>query len=594
MNSPRSRIWSRFLRPATVALLACASLIGQAYAAANTWTGSAFTGNFGDAGNWAAALTGGDTLTFPIRPLASGATVSNLTNNSAISTFAGITFSAGAGNYTINTTGSTSFGTISGASATATARGGDYTFHSAYGGSGTTTLTLAFSAANYNIGDGNILVLHPSGGTTSTFGNAGNNKIVLTGAQAGFLRSRDFFDTDTTADFAFNDAGGFIRAPVYGSGTGDGGTTDVGFINDSTGAALTSTSHYLVTTSISNQGNLFTDYGVATPVLNGATTIKFSGAGAVDVTQLAGTTLQLGTGAGNLGGGILRDGGGSTTISGGTLQFGSGLLWYIRTVSPADTLIINSAMGPTNSPTSVNNFVKNGAGTVVIGSTDSLTGPTWVNEGTLLVNGTHATGNTYTINNGATLGGIGAIALAAQVNAPATVQVNGTLAPGDSLAAQAGQTGVLDITGILTLNTGADVAIQIGGNTPGDGVGHYDQVNVLSGAINLSSGVSLSLSLVNGFSPSDTDKFFILTRKDNTSFTNTFLNTDDGGSVDLGNGFQGTISYFGDVTAGTVVNGKDVVIYNVVPEPDSFALAAFGLLGTMILLRKRSRRFGAE
>jgi hypothetical protein len=79
------------------------------------------------------------------------------------------------------------------------------------------------------------------------------------------------------------------------------------------------------------------------------------------------------------------------------------------------------------------------------------------------------------VEHGATLGGHG------QINASeVTVRQGGTLAPG-------GSAGQLEIEGNLTLAGGATLRMKLGGGTPGDGEGCYDQI-VVRGAVTLGTG----------------------------------------------------------------------------------------------------------
>ncbi|MGH8047303.1 MAG: hypothetical protein ACREKL_08650 [Chthoniobacterales bacterium] len=550
---------SRFL----ITLILPLALAGFAHAANNTWKGQ--NANWNDNANWTTPLLSGDFLTFPLAPIAGGTGVTNLINNSGFTVFSGITFTPGAGNYTITNTGTVNLGPLTvgvNDSGALLQRGGVYTFVSTYDGSNT-VMTLNIGT-NGSVGDGNVLNLVSSGGVNGT-----TNKIVLAGAQTGFLRSRDFFNG---SDYVYNDATGFIRAPVYG--------VDAGFL-DAGGLAMNTNSHYLVTTDIASQP-AYNSLGGAGTFIN---TIKFSGGVGThqNITQDSGTLLQIGSSAGgSAGGGILRTGGGSTTITGGTLEMGNGNNLYFRTDSATDTLIIESNIAAT----STNNMVKNGAGTVAINGTDSATGSSWVNEGTLLVNGTHTTGTNYMVNPGATLGGTGL--LGGGVN---TIQINGTLSPGNSLLAADSQTGSLDIGGsALNFTTGSNVVFQIGGPTPGDGIGNYDQVNAINpaGAINLQTGVSISFALVNGYIPVPGDIFYVLTRADALAFTTLFTGTTEGGVVDLGGGNFANITYQADSFLQTLTGGNDVAIYlDAVPEPGPLALVALGMVATIFRFRRR-------
>jgi hypothetical protein len=65
--------------------------------------------------------------------------------------------------------------------------------------------------------------------------------------------------------------------------------------------------------------------------------------------------------------------------------------------------------------------------------------------------------------------------------------VKNTLAPGD------GGTGTLDLNNSLTLAATSTYKVQLGGSTPGDGTGFYDQVNMTAttGVITLNTGAAL-------------------------------------------------------------------------------------------------------
>ena len=107
-----------------------------------------------------------------------------------------------------------------------------------------------------------------------------------------------------------------------------------------------------------------------------------------------------------------------------------------------------------------------GAGTVVLSGTKSYTGPTAVNNGTLLVNGT-VSASAFTVSDWATLGGTGTLG-------PVAVNNGGTLAAGDP----ASNNGIGTLTvASLTLADGARLQVQYG-------TGSADQVSV-TGAVTL-------------------------------------------------------------------------------------------------------------
>jgi autotransporter-associated beta strand protein len=454
--------------------------------------------------------------------------------------------------------------------------GADATVVSVLGNSGNASLAFGNYTSAGGLTDGGTMNFVLQGGDATT------NKITVTaGGVNSILRSRAFFNG---SNFAYVGTGGVLRAPVYG--------TDAGFVTAA--GALTAASHNLVSASLIDQPTV--------TVL----TLKLDGTGAVDLAQLAGTTLQVGSGSGTSAGGILRSGGGSTIISGGSVTTGAGLQYIIRTDTAADSLTISSNLQRGTDNVSANHVVKSGAGTLVLGGAlNTYFGNTYINSGTVIDNSFHnplapqtAVGF-YQVAAGATFGGTGTIGSdgLGGVLVTGTSTISGTLAPGDGFQLlPENQTGVLDFGGAVSLATGSTYAIQLGGNTPGDGMGFYDQFNMIAtaGTITLQTGVTLSLSLVNSFAPDVSDSFFILTRADGGVFSNFFNGATEGSVVNLGGGYTGTITYLanwdGSQFTSSLTGGNDVAIYNVaVPEPSPAALCFLGALAGTVLLRRRTR-----
>jgi len=208
-------------------------------------------------------------------------------------------------------------------------------------------------------------------------------------------------------------------------------------------------------------------------------------------------------------------------------------------------------------------------------------------SGTVMVNGV-LTGNAsgaYTIG---TLTGYGSGTVT-----PMTVR--NTLAPGD------GGTGTLDLGNNLTLLGSSTYRVELGGTTPGDGKGFYDQVSMtaITGAITLNTGAALDISLADGFIPSAIDNFFILSRADSAAWATKFFGLDEGATVTFGGGYSGKITYLANWTGlqstSTLIGGNDVAFFNVnvipVPEPGTSSLVALGgLVLAGMHWRRRSRR----
>ena len=96
------------------------------------------------------------------------------------------------------------------------------------------------------------------------------------------------------------------------------------------------------------------------------------------------------------------------------------------------------------SSSSASPLVKAGPGRVILAGPNAYTGPTRIEQGTLLVNSSTTANSAVTVNNGATLGGAGAVL------GSVTVAQGGIIAPGSTN----GQ-GTLTIGGAVTLNSGS-------------------------------------------------------------------------------------------------------------------------------------------
>jgi Passenger-associated-transport-repeat len=139
-------------------------------------------------------------------------------------------------------------------------------------------------------------------------------------------------------------------------------------------------------------------------------------------------------------------------------------------------------------------LTKVGSGSLTLTATNTYTGPTTVNGGTLFVDNTKGSGTgtgALTVNTGGTLGGTGG------VGGMVTVNSGGVVAPGHS-------PGTLSINGNYIQNSGGALKIELGG--AGAGIG-FDQL-VINGNASLD-GI-LNLSLVSGFRPAVGDTFAII------------------------------------------------------------------------------------
>ena len=173
-------------------------------------------------------------------------------------------------------------------------------------------------------------------------------------------------------------------------------------------------------------------------------------------------------------------------------------------------------------------------GTLVLSNTETYTGPTAVNAGTLQLTGHLSVQSTVTVAAGATIDGTGTYA--------GSVNVDGTIQAGTPST-----TGILT-TGNLTFGSGT-LDVQLNGTTAGSG---YDQVS--ANGVNLT-GATLVATLGAGFNPTVGTSFKIISNTSNNPITSTFVGQPEGSVIMIG-GLPFTISYVGG-------DGNDVVLTRV-------------------------------
>ena len=197
-------------------------------------------------------------------------------------------------------------------------------------------------------------------------------------------------------------------------------------------------------------------------------------------------------------------------------------------------------------------------------------------DGTLTVDvagaGPFANDGTLAVANGGTLRVVGDLA----GSATAVLSGSGTIvASGDDidhagLIGPGSSPGLLNIDANLSLQATADLAVELAGTAPGT------EFDVLAVTGDLVLGGELSLSLLEGFTPSLTDTFEIVTA---ASTTGVFSNVADGGTLLTEDGLG---SFTVNINSNSVVLGG----FEVVPEPGTLALV--GLSGLALLRRRRA------
>lgn len=203
-------------------------------------------------------------------------------------------------------------------------------------------------------------------------------------------------------------------------------------------------------------------------VSNNANAYTFAGPGALvgsgGLTKSGSSTLVVAnSGANQFSGGIV--------INGGTLQFGNGgangNIPSGDAVSDSGSLAFNlsgnaSLFGIVSGSGSL---VQNGSGVISLIASNTYTGPTTINSGTLLVDGAISGGGSVNNTTGSTLGGNGTITGA--------INAGGQINPGDVNAI-----GTLNANGNVTLASGASLKFDLNSADPTQGTGINDLLQV--------------------------------------------------------------------------------------------------------------------
>lgn len=264
------------------------------------------------------------------------------------------------------------------------------------------------------------------------------------------------------------------------AGSGNGGVLQIG-----NGGATGS-----IAGNIGNNGSLVFDRSA----VGGPITYGGSITGTGDITFRGGATYILTTSS--------SDSGAITIGANTTLQWGTGgaagwigpstLGLSAGPITNNGALIIDRSsdriyQGQING---TGNFTKRGTGLVALSNTNSYTGATNVEAGTLLVSGSTAASTQTTVQSGATLTGSGTIG-------KTNVLSGGILAPGNHAASVSGvhkkisSIGDLKVTGDLALGAGSFFDAKV------DDQSHSDKVSV-TGAANINTSAKVRVSALNG------------------------------------------------------------------------------------------------
>ena len=295
----------------------------------------------------------------------------------------------------------------------------------------TGTGTLALSATNNFTGNVKITGGTVSIATTANLGDVSNGVVMSNGTTLAIT------GTTTLANGrAFSIAGSSTIDVATGATT-----TLQGVIADGASAGslvksgdgtllLSGTNTYTGSTAI-NAGTMRA--GSANAVPNG-TGLTIGATGAFDMNGFAGVFGSL------AGAGIVTNGSGSAAA---------------LTVGGDNT--DSTYSGSIQNGTGAVSLTKTGTGTLTLSGTNSYSGATAINGGTLAVNGSIA--SPVTVNSGGTLGGNGTI------NNSVSIQSGGVFAPGNSI-------GTTTVNGNLTFAAGSVYRVEA------DAAGNSDRINV--------------------------------------------------------------------------------------------------------------------
>ena len=204
-------------------------------------------------------------------------------------------------------------------------------------------LTFASLAARTLGATGNFVNGNDIAG--GSVGNSGTSGFVITGKGAGFIDVGEYYEGGSYAWYS----GTNVRAINYG--------TDASTATNAGGPSLSGSAYQQITGSITAQPT--------------ATITSLNLTGNSNLTLATSGTLTVN--------GLLASG--TSTIGGGAgIQAGSGDM-VIRTNSASDSLTISTDILPGGS----NALTKSGAGTLTLSGTNSYTGTTYLDGGTLLL-----------------------------------------------------------------------------------------------------------------------------------------------------------------------------------------------------------------
>jgi len=429
------------------------------------------TGTWATGANWSNAATGGTTGTVPLatdtayfdQTTANGAATVQL---GAATSIAGLTFAntgtttlLGGGTAQTLTLGTGSLTLASGAGAVTFGDGtaGNNVLINLTAGSQTWTnnaasnLTINNSAATFTRATGAALTFNQVG--TGTFALS---TTVLPNSSTGIIGPWAFWGTGTNTKYAFNNAGTIAGYAGTAAATAANLTDTTGVVNYELAAAT---------------GTI--------PATVSANTIRYSGAAG---TTTLGTSFTVN--------GLLNAGSGLWTIGTNTLTIGSNQELVVNTGSNGITIssIVANNAGGASAITST------GAGTLELSGSNTYSGGTFIDSGILRADNSAALGGgAVTVASGASL----------MIWAPSAMSISNNIAlngatgtAGRPALNQDGGSGLVTLTGTITLNAASDIGL---GGTSTNNMTITGPVTGVGGLIVKEGGYNLVLSGSNNY-----------------------------------------------------------------------------------------------
>ncbi|MFZ4716401.1 MAG: beta strand repeat-containing protein [Chthoniobacterales bacterium] len=405
--------------------------------------------------------------------------------------------------------------------------------------SGNLTFGLAGHDNSLVISNGGIV----SVGLNSIIGDlatASNNSVLVTGVGSLLTNSADLY---------VGNAGSGNSLVISNGGRVASGDGIIGNFADSsnnsvlvTGSGSTWSNSESLTVGVSGSGTL--------TVANGASVVAATG---ITIASQSGSSGTL-----NIGRFGTNDTAG--TITAPTIAFGSGTGRINFNQSDSTTL--------TSSISGLGTLQHLGAGTTILTGSNSYTGTTTINAGTLLANNTAGSAlgsSSVTVQSGGTLGGNGSIA------GPVTIASGGNLTPGS------GGAGALSLSNGLTLQSGATTTFVI------NSAASFTSINILGNSITY--GGELVFNIAN-YTPADGDIFTLFNMTSGATWSGSLFSV-TGGSLFFTE-LSGIWSASDDSYSYQFSQSTGQLSVTVVPEPSTYALLALGALALIVACRRRN------